>query len=84
VWTEGSLFAARADAAPLVPGEIAELVFDLPPTSYQFEKGHAIRVAIADADKDRFALLQTDPPPTLKVHRTALHASAIELPVIPR
>ncbi len=72
----------RRDAMPLVPGEVAELVFDLLPTSYLYKKGHSIRVAIAGADKDHFALMKTDPPPTLTVFRNKHHASAIDLPVV--
>ncbi len=71
-------------AMPLRPGEVAEMVFDLLPTSYLFKKGHSIRVAVAGADKDHFALRQTDPPPTLQVYRNSAYASAIELPMVDR
>jgi predicted acyl esterase len=74
----------RKDTMPLVSGEVAELVFDLLPTSYLFMKGHSIRVAIAGADKDHFALTKTDPPPTLQFYRDDKYASSIELPVIAR
>jgi hypothetical protein len=74
----------RNDAMPLVPGEVAELTFDLLPTSYLFKKGHSIRVAIAGADKDHFTLMKTDPPPTLKFYRSEAYASSIQLSVIPR
>jgi hypothetical protein len=67
---------------PLVPGEPAELAFDLLPTSYVFLKGHSIRVAIAGADKNHFPLMKTDPPPTLQFHRSLEHASFIDLPVV--
>ena len=73
----------RADAMPLVPGEIAELVFDLLPTSYLFRRGHSIRVAVAGADADHFAPLTGDPP-TVQVYRGGAHPSHIDLPVIPR
>ena len=69
---------------PLHPDEVAELVFDLLPASYLFKKGHSIRVAVVGADKDHFALMQTDPPPTLQVYRNNACASAIELPVVDR
>jgi len=45
----------RSDARPLVSGEIAELVFDLLPTSYLFKKGNRVRVALAGADRLRFS-----------------------------
>ena len=74
----------KKDAMPLVPGEVAELVFDLLPTSYLFRKGNSVRVALAGADKDHFELMKTEPSPTLTFHRNREHASAIELPVVPR
>lgn len=69
------------DARPLVRGEVAELRFDLLPTSYVFERGHRMRVAIAGADASHFAILPGEPP-TIAVHRNNRHASRIELPVI--
>ncbi|WP_240355456.1 CocE/NonD family hydrolase [Mycobacterium bourgelatii] len=71
----------RGDARPLVDGEIAELTFDLLPTSYLFRAGHRIRVAIAGTDAHHFAILPGGPP-TVRVYRSALHASRIDLPVI--
>ena len=71
----------RADAMPLVPGEVAELVFALQPTSYVFKRGHAIRVALAGADKDHFAVLP-GPVPTWDVQRNATYASHMDLPVM--
>jgi putative CocE/NonD family hydrolase len=71
----------QADATPLVPGQIAELKFDLLPTSYVFKEGHRIRVAIAGADKDHFRLPE-GPPARLQYHRSRDCASCIELPVI--
>jgi predicted acyl esterase len=52
-------------------------------SSYLFKAGHAIRIALAGADKDHFAPLPGDPP-TLRVHRDAAHASHIDLPAMPR
>ena len=72
----------RADAAPLAPGEVAELVIDLLPVSHRFLRGHAVRIAIAGADRDHFA-----PPPEpragLRVHSGGAFASRIDLPVQP-
>jgi hypothetical protein len=70
-----------SDAKPLAPGEVAELVFDLLPTATLFNAGHRIRVTIMGADADN-----TEPPPvrgwpTIAVHRTAQHRSAIQLPI---
>lgn len=72
----------RGDAQPLVAGEIAELTFDLLPTSYLFQPAHRIRVAIAGADASHFAILPGGPP-TVRVYRSRLRASRIDLPVIP-
>jgi putative CocE/NonD family hydrolase len=74
----------RADGRALVPGEAVELSFDLLPTSYLFRQGHRIRLAVAGADKDHFALIPSDGPPTIHVHREASRASHVVLPVIAR
>lgn len=74
---------SRADAAPLVPGEITELAFDLLPTSYLFRAGHAIRVALAGADRDHF-FVPPGEPPVLRFYRDADHPSRVDLPVVPR
>ena len=71
----------RSDARSLVRGEMATLVFDLLPTSYLFQQGHRIRVAIAGVDASHFAVLAGGPP-TVRVHRSRLHASRVDLPVI--
>ena len=76
---EAALFAA---GRPLSIGEIAELTFDLLPTSYLFRKGHIVRMALAGADKDHFAPLPGDPP-RVQFHRTRTHPSCIELPLMP-
>ena len=71
------------DALPLVPGEVAELKFDLLPVSYLFKKGHRIRIAIAGADRDNF-VAPAGAPANLKFHRDEIHASKVTLPTIPR
>jgi hypothetical protein len=70
----------RRDAAPLVPGEPAELVFDLEPTSYRFEAGHRMRLAIEGADADHFARVPAVGSARLTVFRDARHPSRLELP----
>lgn len=72
----------RADGHALVPGEAAELSFGLLPTSYRFRQGHRIRVAVAGADKDHFALIPADGPPRIRVHRDAARPSRVVLPVV--
>jgi putative CocE/NonD family hydrolase len=70
----------RGDAMPLVPGEVAEITFDLQPISYLFKVGHSIRVAIAGADRDNFALVPPSPP-TIEVLHGKVHPSHILLPL---
>ncbi len=72
----------KADAMPLVPGEIAELSFDLFPTSYLFKQNHSIRLALSGADKDNFVFVPQDEQPKLQVYRDFKHASYISLPKI--
>jgi predicted acyl esterase len=69
----------RADAAPLVPGEVVELAFELLPVSYLYAAGHRVRLALSGADADHFG---TPPPSTIEVHRTQTRPSRIDLPVI--
>lgn len=71
----------RADAQPMVAGEVAQLTFDLLPTSYVFEAGHRIRVALAGVDASHFAAVPHDPS-NLVVRRGSLQCSRIELPVV--
>ena len=58
---------ARADAAPLVPGEVATLRFSLLPTSWRVAAGHRLRVAIAGADADNFGQVPHGRPPILAI-----------------
>ncbi len=74
---------ARSDGEPLVPGQVAELAIDLLPTSYLFRKGHRIRIALAGADRDHFALVPPDAPPTWQVYRDAVRPSRLTIPYIP-
>ena len=72
----------RADAASLIPGEVVPFTLGLLPVSYQFKKGHRIRLALAGVDKDHFQILD-GPPPTWKIWHTPNRPSHITLPVIP-
>jgi len=71
----------RADTAPLVPGEVTEICFALLPTSVQFHPGDRIRIALAGADADSFARVPPSGSPAWTVHRSARHATFIDLPV---
>jgi hypothetical protein len=72
----------RADAAPLVPGEVAELAIELLPASHLVRAGHALRLALAGADADHFARIPADARPTWRVQRTRAHPSELVLPVV--
>jgi hypothetical protein len=75
---------AEKDAMPLVSGEMAELTFELQPTSVLIKKGHKIRVAIAGADKDNFNRIPAQGTPTIMVARNKKYSSFITLPVSER
>jgi uncharacterized protein len=84
-WQGGPYRACtKADEAPLVPGEVAELTFDLFPVSYLFKAGHSIRLALAGADKDNFVTLPEGEAPELRFYRGGEHASFVSLPVVTR
>jgi putative CocE/NonD family hydrolase len=74
----------RADSAPLLPGEVAELTFGLHPTSVLIRKGHRIRIAIAGHDRGTFVRIPAEGTPVLTVARNRVHASCVDLPVVPR
>ncbi len=70
---------ARADAMPLVPGEPAVLRFALLPTSWRFQAGHRIRLAVALADCDNFGQVPHGRPPRLRILGGV---STLELPLV--
>ena len=75
----------RADGAPLAPGEVAEIVVGLQPTSALFKKGHRIRVAVAGHDEGVFERMPAadDEEVVFDLHRSAGHPSRVDLPVVP-
>ena len=72
----------RADAAPLPPDEFVELTFGLQPTSALIRRGHAVRVAIAGADRDTFLRLPAQGSPVWQISHSPLLASCIRLPIV--
>ena len=72
----------RADAAPLVPGEVTEISFNLYATSVLIKKGHRLRVAVAGHDASVFARYPAEGTPVLTVQRNSLYPSHIELPMM--
>jgi putative CocE/NonD family hydrolase len=71
----------RADARPLVPGEVAELQIGLYSTSVLIKAGHRIRIAIAGHDACMFDRYPADGTPTITVHRSAEFPSGVALPM---
>ena len=66
-----------------MPGEPAELVFDLLPISHLFLRGHRIRLALAGGDRDQFAPIP-GAATRWQVERSPGQASRLELPVVGR
>ena len=69
----------RAGSAPLQPGEVAELHFDLLPTSYEFPVGHRLRLSIAAVDADYFDPIEGIT--SLTIHWGEEHPSGLSLPI---
>jgi putative CocE/NonD family hydrolase len=68
----------RADAAPLVPGRLEDIVVVLLPTAWHFAKGSRIRLTIAGADADHYGQVPHGRPPVFTVSRAG---SCLDLPV---
>lgn len=51
----------RADAAPVVPGELMQIEIPLQPIAARIEKGHHLRVSLAGADEGTFPALTETP-----------------------
>ncbi|MBT8398156.1 MAG: CocE/NonD family hydrolase [Gemmatimonadetes bacterium] len=71
-----------ADAEPMVPGEVTELAIGMEPMSFLFRAGHRIRIAIAGHDASAFRQVPETGTPILRVQRSSIYPSSIELPVI--
>ncbi|MGD9144589.1 MAG: CocE/NonD family hydrolase [Anaerolineae bacterium] len=71
------------DLAPIPAGEPSELVFDLLPTAKRFRPGTRIRASVACADADNFDTPVLDPAPRVQLLRDVIHASFVELPLLP-
>lgn len=72
----------RADAMPLVAGEVTPLKFELWATSVLIRQGHQLRIAIAGADKDTFLRYPRDGgEPTITVQRNSRYPTNVILPV---
>jgi uncharacterized protein len=74
---------SQNDALPLVPGEMASLVFQLQGTSVRLAPGHRLRLAVAGADRGTFMRIPGDGEMTVEVARGGRQASFIEVPEVP-
>lgn len=72
----------KEDSAPLNPGEITEVKFDLHVTSVMIKKGHRIKIAISGADKDTFLRYPAEGRPTITIARNVKYSSYLDIPVI--
>jgi len=70
----------RKDGKELTPGQVEHVAFDLYPVSYQFKKGHSIRISVAGCDKDHFKSIMPDGE--WKIQHNNIHASYVELPLM--
>ncbi|MDX2001329.1 MAG: CocE/NonD family hydrolase [Chitinophagales bacterium] len=71
----------RKDTLPLVPGQVAQVSFELLPISYQFKQGHQVRITLAGADAQHFDLVG-DLPKNWEIACTPTYPSAIVLPIV--
>ena len=72
---------ARADAAPLVPGQVERIRIPLLPVAWRFSAGSRIRLSVAGADDDHCGQVPHGRPPLLKMIWGEGHASVLELPL---
>ena len=70
-----------ASAAPLVPGTVADIPFELLATSVRLKAGHRIRLALSGADRPMFTMIPAHAAPTWTVQRGARALSYIDLPM---
>jgi putative CocE/NonD family hydrolase len=71
----------RADAAPLVRGEVERIRIPLLPVAWRFAAGSRVRLSIAGADDDHCGQVPHGRPPLVKLFWGEGHASALELPL---
>lgn len=73
----------QQDSAPLTPGKITNVSFEMIPTSVLIKKGHRIRIAIAGADKDNFQRIPSEGNPVITLHHSRTNISFVDLPILP-
>jgi uncharacterized protein len=73
---------ARADALPVVPGEVMAVRIPLYATSVQLKAGHRIRIALAGAANGSFDRTPKTGNATWTLYRDAARPSGVELPIV--
>lgn len=69
----------RADFRPVESDEVVEVRFDLLPISWEVPRGDRLRLVVAGADREHFALPAS--VPTLAIHRGGTRMSRLDLPI---
>jgi uncharacterized protein len=72
----------RADAAPVVPGELMQIEIPLWPTAARIAAGHHLRLSLAGADAGTFPLV-SDAPATWSIAYGEGSGSSLTLPLKP-
>jgi len=73
---------ARADGAPVTPGELMQIEIPLLPVAARIQKGHHIRLSLSGADAGTFPML-SEAPATWSVAYGGERGSTLRLPVKP-
>jgi uncharacterized protein len=71
----------RADALPVIPGQVMEVRVPLYATSIQIKPGHRIRIALAGAADGQFDRTPKTGPVAWTVYRDAKRPSGVDLPI---
>ena len=80
IWRSGR----RTDLQSVVPGQRMQIELDLLPTSWLFQAGHTIRLAIAGADADNFVMVpESASAPTFTFEHGGEQTARIDLPIVP-
>jgi putative CocE/NonD family hydrolase len=74
----------KADALPLIPGEVAPISITMFPISTVFKRSHSIRIAVAGHDDSLKDKYPRDGIPVLTVERNTAYPSQVQLPVMRR
>ena len=75
----GAQRRSRLRPEPLVPGEAADLEFDLHLTTWTFQPGHRVRLSVSNS---LFPMIWPTPDPMTTTLVTGVEATRVELPVV--